>query len=314
VRTPPRSRDACYESVAHSAITLLLPGLDMSLSFVDTHVHFWDTDRIPYPWLVEVPDIAGPHTPADLLSEAGRQPPRRIVFVEASAHPLRGLDEVRWIEDLAVRYARQLVIGGIVAFAAVDRDVETDVALDALRARPLVRGVRHLIQGQADPRFCLRPEFVAGVQGVGARGLSFDLCVKPPQLPAVVELVRLCPETSFVLDHAGKPDIRGGVLDPWRAHMAELARLPNVVCKLSGLVTEADPAAWTPAQLRPYFDHLIASFGASRLLFGSDWPVVKQAATYQRWLDTVLSLIEPLVPVHRDAIMSGNARRVYRLS
>src|SRR6266700_2429324 len=123
----------------------------MSLQFVDTHVHFWDTDRIPYPWLVEVPDIAGVHTPVELVNEAGRRPPQRIVFVEASAHPARGLDEVRWIEDLAVRHARQLTIGGIVAFVAVDGGVETEAALDALRARPLVRGVRHLIQGQSDP-------------------------------------------------------------------------------------------------------------------------------------------------------------------
>ena len=286
----------------------------MSLSFVDTHVHFWDNARIPHPWLVEVPDIAGAHTPTELIAEAGRRVPQPIVFVEASAHPSQGLAEVRWVEDLAARSARQLNIGAIVAFAAVDQDIETEAALDALRARPLVRGVRHLIQGEADPRFCLRKAFVLGVQSVGARGLSFDLCVKPPQLASVIELVRLCPETSFILDHAGKPDIRGGVLDPWRAHVAELARLPNVVCKLSGLVTEADPAAWTPAQLRPYVDHLLLTFGPARLMFGSDWPVVKLAASYQRWLDTVLDLIEPLSTANREAILSGNAHRVYRLS
>ncbi|HET6147241.1 MAG TPA: amidohydrolase family protein [Polyangia bacterium] len=286
----------------------------MSLSFVDTHVHFWDNARIPHPWLVEVPDIAGVHTPTELISEAGRRVPQPIVFVEASADPSQGLAEVRWVEELAVRNARQLVIGAIVAFAAVDQGVETETALDALRARPLVRGIRQLIQGEADPRFCLRNAFVAGVQSVGARGLSFDLCVKPPQLASVIELVRLCPQTSFILDHGGKPDIRRGVLDPWRAHIAELARLPNVVCKLSGLVTEADPASWTPAQLRPFVDQLLATFGPGRLMFGSDWPVVKQAASYQRWLDAALGFIEPLSPADRDAILSGNARRVYRLS
>jgi len=286
----------------------------MSLSFVDTHVHFWDNARIPHPWLVEVPDIAGPHTPTELTSEAGRRVPRPIVFVEASAHPSQGLAEVRWVEDLAVRNARQVAIAGIVAFAAVDQGMATEAALDALRARPLVRGIRQLIQGEADPRFCLRNTFVAGVQSVGARGLSFDLCVKPPQLASVIELVRLCPDTSFILDHAGKPDIRHGVLDPWRAHIAELARLPNVVCKLSGLVTEADPEAWTAAQLKPYVDHLLSTFGPRRLMFGSDWPVVKLAATYQRWLDTALGFIEPLPPADREAILSATARRVYRLS
>src|SRR4051794_31631892 len=111
----------------------------MSLSFVDTHVHFWDNSRIPHPWLVEVPDIAGAHTPTELASEAGRRVPRPIVFVEASAHPSQGLAEVRWVEDLAVRNARQVAIAAIVAFAAVDQGVATEAALDALRARPLVR-------------------------------------------------------------------------------------------------------------------------------------------------------------------------------
>jgi L-fuconolactonase len=286
----------------------------MSLSFVDSHVHFWDTSRIPYPWLAEVPAIAGAHTPIELANEVGGRMPKSVVFVEADADPTQGLAEVRWVEDLAARHARLITIGAVVAFAPVDQGVDTEVALDALRARPLVRGIRHLIQGQADPRFCLSPAFVAGVQSVGARGLSFDLCVRHHQLPAVTELVRLCPETSFILDHAAKPDIRGGRLDPWRAHIAELARLPNVACKLSGLVTEADPAAWTPAQLRPAFDHLMSTFGAGRLLFGSDWPVVKLAASYQRWLETALAFVEPLAAAEREAILCENARRVYRLS
>ena len=146
---------------------------------------------------------------------------------------------------------------------------------------------------------------------VGEHGWTFDLCARHPQLPACIELVRACPGTSFVLDHAGKPDIRRGVLDPWRAHIAELARLPNVVCKLSGLVTEADPATWTPAALRPYVDHLLSCFGAERLLFGSDWPVVDLAASYQRWLETALELLAPLPAGARAAVLSGNARRVY---
>jgi L-fuconolactonase len=286
----------------------------MNLTFVDSHVHFWDNARIPHPWLVGAPDIAGPHTPTEFVSEAAPRLPQPIVFVEAGAAPSQGLAEVRWVEDLAARGPRQLAIGGIVAYAAVDQGGEAESALDALRARPLMRGVRQLIQDEADPRFCLRKAFVAGVQSVGARGLSFDLCARAPQLGAVTELVRLCPDTSFVLDHAGKPDVRGGLLDPWRAHIAELARLPNVVCKLSGLVTEADPAGWTVAQLRPYVEHLFATFGPDRLMFGSDWPVVKLAASYQRWLDTVLELIPPLPTAQQQELLCGTARRVYRLS
>jgi L-fuconolactonase len=282
----------------------------MDLSFVDTHVHFWDPGRLPYAWLAGLPAINRLHTPAELAAEAGGRLAARMVFVECDVDRARAGDEVRFVEELAAREPR---IQGIVAFAAVDRGPATLAALDALRARPLVRGVRHLIQGQADPGFCLRPDFVAGVRACGERGLSFDICVKHHQLAAVVELSRGCPGTAFVLDHAGKPDIKGRLLDPWRAHVTELARLPNVACKLSGLVTEADPAAWTAADLRPYVDHLLASFGPGRLLLGSDWPVVKLAGGYARWLDAALALLEPLAPGERQAVLADNARRVYRL-
>ncbi|HEY5090724.1 MAG TPA: amidohydrolase family protein, partial [Polyangia bacterium] len=210
--------------------------------------------------------------------------------------------------------AREPRIAAIVAQVAVDRGAETQAALASLAGHALVRGVRHNIQDDSDPGSCLRPAFVTGVRQVGARGWTFDLCVKHPQLPACIELVRACPGTTFVLDHAGKPDLRHGVLDPWRAHIAELARLPNVVCKLSGLVTEADPATWTPAALRPYVEHLLACFGAERLLFGSDWPVVNLAASYGRWLEVALELLEPLSAGERAAVLCDNTRRIYRLT
>jgi L-fuconolactonase len=195
----------------------------------------------------------------------------------------------------------------------MDRGAETIAALDRLRGRPLLRGVRHLIQGEADPDFCRRPEFIAGVRAAGDRGLSFDICVKHHQLASVVGLVGACPGTRFILDHAGKPDIRARLLDPWRAEITALARQPHVACKLSGLVTEADPAAWTVDDLRPYVEHLLDSFGPARLLFGSDWPVVKLASSYTRWLDAALMLLAQLPAAEQAAVMSGNAQRIYRL-
>ena len=283
----------------------------MEHSFVDTHVHCWDRSRIPYPWLDGFPAIAGRHTPDELHAEAGARFPGRFLFVQGDCDRAHAFEEVRAAEELA---AREPAIAGIVAFAAMDRGEQTIAALERLRARPLLRGVRHLIQGEADPDFCRRPAFIAGVRAAGERGLSFDICVKHPQLASAVDLARACPDTRFILDHAGKPDIRGRLLDPWRADITALARLPHVVCKLSGLVTEADPAAWTVDDLRPYVDHLLASFGPGRLMFGSDWPVVKLASTYTRWLDAALALLQPLPPAERDAVLSANARRIYRLS
>jgi L-fuconolactonase len=151
------------------------------------------------------------------------------------------------------------------------------------------------------------------VRQLGPAGLSFDLCCFHHQLPAVIRLVRACPDTAFILDHFGKPGIKAGLLDPWRAHIDALAALPNVDCKLSGLITEANHAAWTQDHLRPYVDHVLAAFGPSRLLFGGDWPVAKLAGPYTRWLDTARQLVSHVSPEGQAAIFADTARRVYRL-
>jgi L-fuconolactonase len=280
----------------------------MSFRFIDTHVHFWDQRVLPYPWLVEVPSIAGPHTPVELHAETAAGRPEKMVFVECGAP---GLDEVRWISQLATREPR---IAGIVAKIPVNAGADTAAAIAGLKKHPLVCGVRHLIQGETDPEFCVQPEFVAGVRALGEAGLSFDVCCRHHQLGAVIRLVQACPGTRFILDHFGKPDIRAGLLDPWREHLTALAALPNVDCKLSGLITEADHAAWTIADLRPYVDHVLAAFGPHRLLFGGDWPVVKLAGSYARWLDTARALVSHLSPPAQAAIFHENAVRVYRLA
>jgi L-fuconolactonase len=279
----------------------------MSFIYIDAHVHFWDQRMLPYPWLVEVPAIAGPHGPETLREEAAPNLPAQIVFVECGAP---WLDEVKWIEHLASREAR---ITGIVAKAMMNAGTATTAAIAELRRHPLVRGVRHLIQHEPDPRYCARPEFVAGVQQLGAAGLSFDLCCFHHQLPAVIELVGRCPDTQFILDHFGKPGIKAGLLEPWRDHIRMLAALPNVNCKLSGLITEAEHTAWSVDQLRPYVEHVLATFGPSRMLFGGDWPVAKLAGGYPHWLDTARQLVSHVSPEGQEAIFAGNARRVYRL-
>ena len=157
------------------------------------------------------------------------------------------------------------------------------------------------------------PAFIEGVREAAAAGFSFDLCGKHPHLPAIIELVRQCPEAGFILDHGGKPGIRSGLLDPWRAHIRQLAAFPNVVCKLSGLVTEADHQHWTVAQLEPYVNHLLEAFGPGRLLFGGDWPVAKLACGYLRWLEVARRLTAHLTAAEQAAVFAGNAERVYRI-
>jgi len=277
------------------------------MGFVDSHLHFWDQEGLTgYTWLHEVPSIQHRHDPAAIRAEAGADLPDKIVFVEAGGP---ALGEVRWVTELAAREPR---IRGIVAKLLVDAGVQTTRDIAELKGYPLVRGVRHHFE-HAGIDYCARPEFVRGVREAAAAGFSFDICCKHPQMPAVLALVQQCPEVSFILDHGGKPGIRAGLLDPWREYLRQLAGFPNVVCKLSGLVTEADHRNWTEAQLEPYVEHLLATFGPGRLLFGGDWPVAKLACDYVRWLRLAEKFTRHLSPAQQIAIFRENAERVYRI-
>lgn len=280
-----------------------------SFPFVDTHVHFWDPRRLNYSWLGSVPTLNRSFQPADLTAASPVQP-EAIVFVEAGRDPTQNVDEVRWIEELAARDPR---VRGIVAHANLERGSTVLAELSALTKHPLVRGVRRLLQDESDPGFCLRPEFVEGTRQLARFGLSLDLCIRHHQLRSVTELVRRCPEVSFVLDHLGKPGIRDRQLDPWRGDLAELARLPNVRCKISGLVTEADLAAWCLADLRPYIRHAIDAFGFERVMFGGDWPVSTLATSYERWVETLAEAVSDATEAQRDALFRVNGTACYRL-
>jgi len=277
-----------------------------AMTFIDSHMHFWDRSLMPYTWLHEVPSIWERHTFETLRAEAGENLPEKVVFVEAGAPPLA---EVRWVEELARTEPR---ICGIVAKIAINAGGQTTADIAELGRHPLVRGVRHHFEHDALD-YCSRPEFIAGVRQLATANLSFDICCKHPQLPAVIELVQSCPEVQFILDHGGKPGIRAGLLDPWREQMRALAAFPNIVCKFSGLVTEADHQTWTVAQLQPYANHLLEVFGPARMLFGGDWPVAKLASGYMRWLEVARGFLAQLAPAEQQAVFHDNAARVYRI-
>jgi L-fuconolactonase len=176
-------------------------------------------------------------------------------------------------------------------------------------AGPLV-GIRHQAQDEPDPGWLIRPPVVRGIAAVGAAGLVYDLLVRPPQAEAALEVVRGLPEVSFVLDHAGKPDIAAGAWEPWATWIGAMSALPNATVKLSGLVTEAS-AGWTPADVLPYARHVLTAFGPERVMYGSDWPVCTLAASCEQ----VRALAgEALSPGDADAVFEGTARRIYRIS
>jgi L-fuconolactonase len=276
---------------------------------LDAHVHLWDPSELRYPWLDGLPALRRSFLSADYATATAGIAVDAFILVEANCQAAEALREVGFFERSAESGAR---VNGIVAFASLTTPGELDRLLDTLVARPKVKGVRHNIQGEA-PGFCTQSSFVDGVRKVGARGLTFDLCATHDQLSEVVELVRACPNTRFVLDHCGKPAIRDGLLDPWRSHITLLAECENVACKVSGLVTEAAHAAWRDADLVPYVSHVVERFGPDRVMYGSDWPVLTLAAAYVHWFRFTERFTASWSDAERRRFYYDNARCAYRL-
>jgi L-fuconolactonase len=281
------------------------------ISIIDAHVHLWNPDIFNMPWLEDVPAIRRPYGLQEYHEQSRRLPIVGMVYVEVGVDPRQAVREAYHVVGLAQEEPR---LQAIVAAAPVEQGAAVGGHLEALSAlSPLVKGVRRNIQDETEPDFCLRPDFVEGVRLLAEYGLSFDLCIRHWQLRSIVELVRKCPDTRFILDHLGKPDIKQHVLDPWRGHLAQLAALPNVWCKISGLVTEADLQRWTPDDLAPYLAYALEVFGEDRVVFGGDWPVLLLASSYDRWIETLDSLTRHLSPEAKRKLWAENARHFYRL-
>jgi L-fuconolactonase len=276
-------------------------------ALLDAHVHFWDPTARHHDWLAVHPPLQRRFGPEDL--GAGAHELTGAVFVQADCRDAEALDEVRWVAGLARDHS---LIRGIIAYAPLHRGREAECDLAAVAAEALVVGVRWLLQGRPGEQITGRA-LICGLRLLAEWGLPFDLCATHDQLPAVASLVEACPQTSFVLDHLGKPPVAGGQLDPWRDDLARIASLPNVACKLSGLATEATPG-WAAADVRPYLEHALEVFGPQRCMIASDWPVATLAATVEQWFDVVLDVIAQLPAQQRAAVLSGTAAATYGLA
>jgi L-fuconolactonase len=283
----------------------------IDVPIVDAHVHLWEPLQFPRPWLSSLPELDRPFSLADYHEEVKGLPVTTMVYVKTDVAPAYALRESSWAVSMA-RGDRRLQ--GVVAAAPLDDGIRVQPHLEALaELGPSVKGVRRNLQNERDPDFCLRHDFVAGIRLLERYHFSFDICIRYDQLPAVTTLARMCPNVAFVLDHLGKPAIREGHLDPWREHLSLLATLPNVACKISGLVTEAELRRWRMEDLAPFVSHALTVFGAHRVLFGGDWPVVRLAASYHNWVGALESLTSQLSLENRRNFWGENARRWYRL-
>jgi len=277
---------------------------------IDSHVHLWDLGKLRYPWLGAHPVLN--HTFLIEEFDAARGPVeiKQFVFVEAECDHSLSADEVAWVTELSHHDPR---IGAIVARVPVEEGECVRPALTSLSANPLVKGIRRIIADEPESDFCLRPDFIAGVQSLAEYQLSFDLGVCPDQLTSVAQLVEQCPNVQFVLDHLGNPAIKDRQMLPWMIDLPALADYSNVWCKISGVATQADHARWTPDDLKPYVDLALDVFGCDRVMFGGDWPVALQAATYPRWVDALCEITRDRSRDDVRALFHDNARAFYRL-
>jgi predicted TIM-barrel fold metal-dependent hydrolase len=302
-------------SPVHRGIAAVISskGVAVAGGVVDAHHHLWNPSDPGQGWLAD-PALTAIRRRFDLqdLHDAVRagvagRPVTATVLVQSVART----DESQRL--LATATSDDLV-AAVVGWVDLTGDVPAQ--LERLRAGyggRLLRGVRHLVQDEPDPRWLIREDVMAGLQALAAADLPYDLLVRPPQLPAAVELSRRLPGLRLVLDHAGKPQLASGDLEGWSRDIRALASSEQVLCKVSGMITEADHQRWSLADLRPAWETMLDAFGPRRLLFGSDWPVCLLAASWDRWATAAAELVAPLSPDDADAVLRATATATYRL-
>lgn len=283
-----------------------------AIPIIDTHQHLWDLSRFSLPWLKGEEALNRCYLPEDYRRAAEGLNIIKTVYMEVDVEPSQQAAEASWVLDLCERDGASpaaAVISGRPAsegFAAY---------LDPFRDRKPLKGVRQVLHVPSTPSgYCLDPKFVAGMRVLGERGLSFDLCIRPEELPNVAKLLDLCPGTSFVLDHCGNASVKNKDRAAWKAALARVAERKNVVAKVSGIVASAKPGPWTAGDLAPIVNHVLDTFGPDRVVFGGDWPVCTLAATLKEWVQALQSIVSERSETDRRKLFHDNAVRVYRLT
>jgi L-fuconolactonase len=278
---------------------------DDRAAVIDSHQHFWRYDAVEYAWLDDsMAALRRDFLPPDLEREMAAAHVDASIVVQTR----QTRAETDWLLELAGRHAS---IAGVIGWVDL-QSATVGEELERVARHPRLAGVRHIVQGEPDG-FLEQPAFRRGIACLEPYGLTYDILVYARQLPTAVAFARAFPRQRFVLDHLGKPDIRANAYREWRHHFGELAGLPNVCCKLSGLVTEADWQSWTPAGLRPYLDAALESFGPSRLMIGSDWPVCLVAASYGDVIALVRDAITEYSADEQEQMLGRTARDFYHL-
>jgi len=280
------------------------------MQIVDTHQHLWDLDKLPYSWTANQPKLNRSFRMEDYLAATEGIEIVKSVHVEADIDEAFIADETRYILELSERNDNPL--SGVVANARPEYDNFRE-SIQQFAGHPNLKGIRRLLQSEPD-ELSTTTTFRENIRSLEEWGLSFDICVRDHQLPVAIQLVKDCPNVSFILDHCGNPDIKNRNYDLWRERISEISSLPNVVIKVSGIVVNTDVENWTVEDLRPAVEYVIASFGWDRVMFGSDWPVCTLAASYRQWFDALNFLVKDANAENKRKLFRENAEKIYRLN
>ena len=278
----------------------------MANDFLDSHQHFWQVGRFDYPWMTpDVEVLCHDYLPTMLEPVLRRNNVGQTILVQAS----NSMDETRWLLELA---AENPFIAGVVGWVDLQSE-DVGIELIEFADHPKFKGVRHLVESEPADDWLAQRSVLNGLQKLSERGLSYDLLVHTRHLKHAKQAVDECPELRFVIDHLAKPPIGRAAIDEWARELKPFAAAPNVWCKLSGLVTEANWTSWRLEDFIPYVDKALEYFGPQRMMFGSDWPVCLLAASYEQVLEVFQTLLADLTSEERDAIFSKNAAQFYRI-
>ena len=274
---------------------------------IDSHQHFWQVGRFDYPWMSsDLGVLYRDYLPHDLSPILQRNGVDKTVLVQAS----NSVAESLWLLELAD--ANSFIAGDVGWVDLLSPQVEEQLC--ELIAHPKFKGVRHLVESEPNDDWLVRPAVLSSLKRLAAHGLSYDLLVHTHHLKYVPQVAESCPELALVIDHLAKPPIARNEIKEWSQALAPLAKFPNINCKLSGLVTEANWNSWQTDDLHPFVDCALEFFGADRMMFGSDYPVCLLAATYDRVLESFQEILKDLNETEREKIFSTNAAKFYRLN
>jgi len=282
------------------------------LPIVDTHQHLWDLSRFKLPWVKAGTPLARSFLPADYAQAAEGLNIVKAVYMEVDVDPSQQNAEAEYLIELCKSKSSPTVA------AVISGRPEADSFKDYIsryKGSPYIKGVRRVLHGEGTPPgHCLQPQFVKNIRLLGELGMSFDLCIRPAELPDMARLVDSCPDTRFILDHCGNPSLQMKDLTPWKQDLSEIARRKNLVCKVSGFIATAKPGAWKPDDIAPIVNHVLDSFGPERVMFGGDWPVCTLGASLKEWVQGLKAVVSSRPLAEQRKLFHDNAVKFYGLA